>query len=96
MPNTSPTTWHNSDPYSVQAACEHCGNVLQHEAWCFTRNTAVRYAYQIIHDPSKLTIGDTLILHSLGVTWVAKAGVRKSGTSSETNESHENAGNMRL
>lgn len=95
MPNTSPTTWQNTNPYSVHAACEHCGNVLQHEAWCITRNTAVRYAYQIILEPSRLTIGDTLILHSLGVTWVAKACVRKSGTSPEGTVTHENAGNLK-
>lgn len=32
----------------------------------------VYYAYQIVADPSKLTLGDSLILHSLGVTWEGK------------------------
>ncbi len=95
MPNTSSTTWHHSNPSSMHAVCEHCGNVLQHEAWCITRNTAVRYAFQIILEPSKLTIGDALILHSLGVTWVAKSGVRKSDTCSEPSVSHENAVDMK-
>jgi len=72
MPNTSPTTRHHSNLYSPQTACEHCGNLLAHEGWCFTRNTAVQYAYQIVMDPSKLTLADHLILHSLGVTWEMK------------------------
>ena len=72
MPNTSPTTRHHSNLYSPQAACEHCGNLLDHEGWCLTRNTAVQYAYQIVMDPSKLTLADHLILHSLGVTWEMK------------------------
>ena len=69
MPNISPATWHHSNRYTAQAACEHCGNLLQHEAWCITRNATVQYAYQIILEPSRLTLGDILILHSLGVTW---------------------------
>jgi hypothetical protein len=72
MPNTSPTTWQQNNPYRPQTSCEHCGNLLNHESWCFTRNTAVQYAYQIVMDPSKLTLADHLILHSLGVIWEMK------------------------
>jgi hypothetical protein len=77
MANTSSAKWHHSNPFNAQAACEHCGNVLTHEAWCITRNTAVQYAYQIILEPSKLNLLDSLILHSLGVTWA----IRVSGGS---------------
>ncbi len=73
MQKTSSTAWHYSDHYSAQAACEHCGNLLTHEDWCITRNTAVQYAYQIILEPSKLSLLDSLILHSLGVTWATRA-----------------------
>lgn len=33
------------------------------------RDPKVHYAYEIIDEPRKLTLGDALILHSLGVTW---------------------------
>ena len=69
MANSSPTTWRHSNQYHAEAVCDHCGQMLQHQAWCVTINPFVHYAYQVILDPSKLTIGDTLILHSLGVVW---------------------------
>jgi hypothetical protein len=69
MANSSSTTRPDSNHYNAEAACQHCGQMLQHEAWCITHNPVVQYAYQIISEPGKLTIGDTLILHSLGVTW---------------------------
>jgi hypothetical protein len=28
------------------------------------------YAYLIVRDASKITVGDSLILHSLGVAWM--------------------------
>ena len=66
----SATQFH-SNRYSADAACEHCGGIIRHERWCITRDPAVFYAYQIVADPGKLTPGDTLILHSLGVIWGA-------------------------
>lgn len=69
MVNSSSSIWHNSNQYTVEAACDHCGKILQHEAWCITLNPFVQYAYEIILDAHKLTIGDTIILHSLGVSW---------------------------
>jgi hypothetical protein len=33
----------------------------------------MHYAYQIVVDPSKLTLADTLLLHSLGVAWTNNA-----------------------
>jgi hypothetical protein len=76
--------WFHSNRYSAQAACEHCDGVVRHESWCITRDPIVYYAYQIVVDPSKLTVGDALILHSLGVTWEAKPcqGNCKSGQAS--------------
>lgn len=63
----------HSNRYSADAACEHCGGVIRHEPWCITRDPLVYYAYEIVADPSKLTLQDALILHSLGATWSASA-----------------------
>jgi len=69
MVNSS-SIWRNSNRSTVEAACDHCGKILRHEGWCITLNPFVQYAYEIILDPSRLTIGDAIILHSLGVAWV--------------------------
>jgi hypothetical protein len=63
---------YHSNRYNAQAACEHCEGIIRHEPWCITIHPAVFYAYQIVADPSKLTLGDALILHSLGVIWEGK------------------------
>jgi hypothetical protein len=77
MPNNSSRGQLHSIRYS---ACEHCGGIIRHETWCIARDPVVYYAYQIVADPTMLTIGDALILHSLGVRWEANecAGKRKS------------------
>ncbi|MGC2478031.1 MAG: hypothetical protein WA485_27075 [Candidatus Sulfotelmatobacter sp.] len=54
---------------SAPSACTCCLGIQGHEAWCVTRDPNVHYAYSIVLEPRKLTIGDSLILHSLGVTW---------------------------
>jgi hypothetical protein len=64
---------YHSNRYNAQAACEHCEGIIRPEPWCITIHPAVYYAYQIVADPSKLTLGDALILHSLGVIWGGKA-----------------------
>jgi hypothetical protein len=69
MSDQAPTTWFHSNRYSAQAACEHCGGAVRHEHWCITLNTETFYAYKIVMDPTALTVGDALILHSLGATW---------------------------
>jgi len=61
--------WYVSNRYNAEAACKHCGRVIRHEPWCIMIDPLVRYAYEILVDPSKLTLTDALILHSLGVTW---------------------------
>ena len=73
MSDTTETTRYHSNRYNAQAACEHCEGIIRHEPWCITLDPLVYYAYQIVADPSKLTAGDALILHSLGVTWAGKA-----------------------
>jgi len=59
----------NSARYNAATACEHCQGLSEHEPWCVTRDPRVCYAYQIVAEASKMTYADTLILHSLGVTW---------------------------
>ena len=66
--------WYYSNRYNEQAACEHCEGIIRHELCCIMVNLGVSYACQIVADPSKLTIGDGLILHSLGVIWGEKPG----------------------
>lgn len=73
MSDSVPVTWFHSNRYSAQSACEHCEGVVRHESWCITRDPVVYYAYQIVVEPGKLTVGDALILHSLGVTWEGNA-----------------------
>jgi len=73
MPDHEPTTRYHSKRSSAQAACGHCQGTIRHERWCITVDPAVYYAYQIVADPSKLTVGDALILHSLGAIWEEKA-----------------------
>lgn len=68
-PSKSPTAWYHCNVYNAQAACEHCGGIVRHEAWCMTVHPDISYAYEIVADASKVTVGDALILHSLGVTW---------------------------
>jgi hypothetical protein len=63
----------HSNRYTAQSACEHCAGIIRHERWCITVDHMIHYAYEIVTDPSKLTIGDSLILHSLGVIWGANA-----------------------
>lgn len=73
MPSTySSTTWYHSNRYSAQAACEHCEGIVHHESWCITVDRTVYYAYQVVVEPDKLTLTDSLILHALGVAWENK------------------------
>jgi len=55
---------------TAESACPHCEGILEHAAWCVTREPRMAYAYLIVRDASKITEGDSLILHSLGVAWV--------------------------
>jgi hypothetical protein len=72
MSESVPSFQYHCNRYNAQAACEHCQGIIRHERWCITRDQLVYYAYQIVTDASKVTIGDSLILHSLGVIWGEK------------------------
>ena len=79
MSTQAATVWQHSNRYSADAACEHCGGIVRHEQWCVTRSEAVLYAYEAVVDANKLSEGDRLILHALGVAWIDNrcAGVHK-------------------
>jgi glycerol-3-phosphate cytidylyltransferase-like family protein len=72
MSDGIPTSQYHSNRYNAQAACEHCEGVIRHEKWCITLDPIVYYAFQVVADPTKLTLGDSLMLHSLGVIWEGK------------------------
>ena len=73
MSDIQPAAQFHTNRCSADAACAHCGGIIRHERWCITRDPVVYYAYQIVADPSRLTPGDALILHSLGVSWEENA-----------------------
>ena len=68
MSHHNPVSYH-SNRYNAQSACQHCQGIISHERWCLTLNPVVHYACEIVLYPNKLTIGDAIILHSLGVAW---------------------------
>jgi hypothetical protein len=65
----NPNSIYHSSAYRTHLVCEYCQGTFEHERWCPTKEPKVCYAYQIASDPSKITLGDFLILHSLGVAW---------------------------
>jgi hypothetical protein len=69
MSNKSETSWYHSNQYTAQSACQFCNGIVRHEHWCATVDHFVEYAYRIVADPTQLTAGDALVLHSLGVRW---------------------------
>ena len=68
-----PPTWYDSNRYSAEVTCKHCDGVVRHEPWRSSLDRNVYYAYEIVADPSRLTIGSALILHALGVTWTVES-----------------------
>ena len=49
--------------------CKFCHSIVDHARWCATQNSTVLYAYQLVAEGARLTEGDSLMLHSLGVKW---------------------------
>lgn len=62
---------YHSNRYNAQSGCQHCEGIVHHERWCPTLNPIVNYASEIVLDSDKLAIGDAIILHSLGVSWIS-------------------------
>jgi len=72
MPTANLSPWYHCNAYSADTACEHCLGVIRHESWCISCNEEVAYAYEVVMDAGKLSLGDQLILHALGVVWSSK------------------------
>jgi glycerol-3-phosphate cytidylyltransferase-like family protein len=68
MPHKNSASYY-SNRYNAQPACQHCEAIVHHEPWCLTINPVVHYACEIVAYPDKLTAGDAIVLHSLGVLW---------------------------
>ncbi len=49
--------------------CKHCDGIVCALPWCMCIDPDVLYAYEVVAEPRKLSIGDALILHALGVAW---------------------------
>lgn len=87
--NAATTCVFHSNRYTAQSACEHCQGIIRHEPWCITVDCRVYYAFEIVAEPGKLTMGDALILHALGVMWGNSKcqGNRKTKTCGATGKS---------
>lgn len=64
--------WFHCNHYDADSACDYCQGVIRHEAWRVFVAPIVSYAHEIVADPNKLTRGDALMLHALGVAWDEK------------------------
>jgi hypothetical protein len=69
MSDTNSASACNSNSCSAPSPCAFCEGIFQHAAWCASRDPGASYAYQIVVNASKITLADSLILHSLGVAW---------------------------
>jgi hypothetical protein len=78
MAANSTGKWYHSNRYHAQSACKYCGGIIRHLPTCIEVNDRMRYAYEIITDPARLTMRDELILHSLGVVWTAQGSPGKA------------------
>jgi hypothetical protein len=76
MAVTQSHTWFDSNQYSAGLGCEYCHATAAHERWCITQNLEVLRAWQPVLDPSRLSFHDELILHALGVAWIAQGEVQ--------------------
>ena len=72
QPVPKQNVWQHENQYTADSACSHCSGVDSHEPWCSTTNSNVRYAFQAVLYPDRLTIQDGLILHALGAVWEGK------------------------
>lgn len=61
--------YHTNKLSPAAKACAHCLGIVRHEKWCILESKRVRYAFEIIVSPTKMTEQDKLILNALGVSW---------------------------
>lgn len=55
----------------AENACEHCGEFVNHQAWCITKNSNVYEAFEMVANPGAVTKRDEMIMHALGIRWNA-------------------------
>jgi hypothetical protein len=65
-------TWVHTNRYSADEACQHCAGIISHEPWCITRSPIILYIFQAVLDADKLSMGDHITMHALGVAWTGK------------------------
>src|SRR5271163_933047 len=61
-----------SNRYSSDSACAYCDGIIRHESCCATQNANVYYARQAAMFPNQLSLEDRIMLHALGVAWLAE------------------------
>lgn len=61
--------WRVSNKYNAAGCCTICNGVVRHEPWCVMVNKEMEYAFLLALNPTIITEGDTIELHSLGVLW---------------------------
>ena len=69
MPSRQQIESAHGNQHPSGSICDHCGGTTTHETWCITCNAVVCYAYGIVLDGRRMTVGDELVLHALGVEW---------------------------
>ena len=61
--------WRDWNNYHAGDACEFCEGIVRCEDWCISRSEEVRYAYVLILYPWRMSTGDEIRLHAMGVTY---------------------------
>jgi hypothetical protein len=61
--------WRIANKYDAAGCCTICNGVVRHERWCVIVNKDMEYAFLLAVNPTIITEGDTIELHSLGVLW---------------------------
>ena len=61
--------WLVSNKYDAADCCTICNGVVRHEPWCVMVNKEMEYVFLLTVNPTIITEGDTIELHSLGVLW---------------------------
>ena len=61
--------WREPNQYHAGDACEFCEGIVRCEHWCILKCAEVLYAYSLVLYPWKMTTGDEIRLHAMGVTY---------------------------
>jgi hypothetical protein len=73
MPAQSEPPFVNGNQYhSEDSVCAHCDGVICHEPWCIALSADGGDAFWVVLGSDRLSAGDELRLHALGVAWAAE------------------------